>query len=250
MDDMFLQCNKNAIYVLNSSYRYGEYDMINLFGSPAGRALNSSKTPQTSPQPLPAISPTAYPPLPGHRSISNDEGEAAAAKSSKKTSIFKSSNIAAKKCKFWKFLEDEKLKKNSVEDLSTTSSGQSSSSRWRKSNRKSSTELYREAAQLLGLSCTLSDNCRCMDCQSRYFDCDDSDTYSDHSFRVDFGCPEDTLTGDVSERADPGNGALWASSDCRDKYCTSGGCEELSNSESVSDLSVDEEAHCSPVAVT
>lgn len=23
MDDMFLQCNKNTIYVLNSTYRYG-----------------------------------------------------------------------------------------------------------------------------------------------------------------------------------------------------------------------------------
>lgn len=40
-----------------------------------------------------------------------------------------------------------------------------SSSVWWKSNRKSSSELYREAAQLLGLSCTLSDNCRCLDCQ-------------------------------------------------------------------------------------
>ncbi|XP_059609142.1 uncharacterized protein LOC132256667 [Phlebotomus argentipes] len=238
MDDMFLQCNKNAIYVLNSSYRYGEYDMINLFGSPAGRALNTSKTPQTSPQPT---SPTSFPPLPG-RIAADADVEATASKASKKTSIFKSSNIAAKKCKFWKFLEDEKLKKNSVEDLSTTSSGQSSSSRWRKSNRKSSTELYREAAQLLGLSCTLSDNCRCMDCQSRYFDCDDSDTYSDHSFRVDYGCPEDMLSGDASEARRP--------VDCPEKFCTSGGCEELSNSESVSDLSVDDEGRCSPVAVT
>lgn len=98
--------------------------MINLFGSPAGRALNSSKTPQTSPQP-PATTPTSYPQLPGHMRISTETEEPPAVKAAKKTSIFKSSNIAAKKSKFWKFLEDEKLKKNSVEDLSTTSSGQS-----------------------------------------------------------------------------------------------------------------------------
>lgn len=30
---------------------------------------------------------------------------------------------------------------------------------------KSSYELYQEAADLLGLSCSLCDNCRCMDCQ-------------------------------------------------------------------------------------
>lgn len=41
-------------------------------------------------------------------------------------------------------------------------------SRWRKQNQKSTTELYREAAQMLGLSCTLSDSCRCLDCQVFY----------------------------------------------------------------------------------
>ncbi|GAB0090340.1 hypothetical protein DMENIID0001_050660 [Sergentomyia squamirostris] len=241
MDDMFLQCNKNAIYVLNSSYRYGEYDMINLFGSPAGRALNS---------PQPATSPTSHPAHPAHIRIPTDPEPEPMAKATKKNSIFKSSNIGAKKCKFWKFLEDEKLKKNSVEDLSTASSGQSSSSRWRKSNRKSSTELYREAAQMLGLSCTLSDNCRCMDCQSRYFDCDDSDTYSDHSFRVeDYGCLGEDLLPPGQHMSPAADEGPWGG-DCPDKMCTSVGCEELSNSESVSDLSVDDEAHCSPVAVT
>ena len=31
--------------------------------------------------------------------------------------------------------------------------------------RKSSTELYKEAVEILGLTCTLSDSCRCIDCQ-------------------------------------------------------------------------------------
>ncbi|KAF7992319.1 hypothetical protein HCN44_001644 [Aphidius gifuensis] len=36
--------------------------------------------------------------------------------------------------------------------------------------RKSSTELYKEAVEILGLTCSLNDSCRCMDCQSNYFD--------------------------------------------------------------------------------
>jgi len=38
--------------------------------------------------------------------------------------IFKS-NVIAKKAKFWKFLEEDKWDKNSIEDLSTSSSGKS-----------------------------------------------------------------------------------------------------------------------------
>ncbi|KAK0162938.1 hypothetical protein PV327_006664 [Microctonus hyperodae] len=39
--------------------------------------------------------------------------------------------------------------------------------------RKSSAELYKEAVEILGLTCSLNDSCRCIDCQSNYFDCDD-----------------------------------------------------------------------------
>ncbi|KOX69244.1 hypothetical protein WN51_04280 [Melipona quadrifasciata] len=39
--------------------------------------------------------------------------------------------------------------------------------------RKSSTELYKEAVEILGLTCSLTDSCPCIDCQSNYFDCDD-----------------------------------------------------------------------------
>ncbi|XP_030386887.1 AF4/FMR2 family member 4 [Scaptodrosophila lebanonensis] len=51
---------------------------------------------------------------------------------------------------------------------------------------KSSYELYQEAADILGLSCTLCDNCRCLDCQSGYFDCDDDDSYSEHSLMDEY----------------------------------------------------------------
>lgn len=35
------------------------------------------------------------------------------------------------------------------------------------SKTKSSKELYREAAQMLGMSCEFTENCRCLDCQVR-----------------------------------------------------------------------------------
>ncbi|XP_037954916.1 uncharacterized protein DDB_G0283357 [Teleopsis dalmanni] len=65
------------------------------------------------------------------------------------------------------------------------------------SQQKSSHELYKEAAQLLGLSCTLCDNCRCLDCQSGYFDCDDSDSYSELSFMDEYD--DDVVTSNLTE---------------------------------------------------
>jgi Domain of unknown function (DUF4802) len=35
--------------------------------------------------------------------------------------------------------------------------------------RRSSTELYREAAAIWGLTCRMSDSCRCLDCQVIFF---------------------------------------------------------------------------------
>ncbi|XP_015596648.1 zinc finger and BTB domain-containing protein 4 [Cephus cinctus] len=37
---------------------------------------------------------------------------------------------------------------------------------------KSSKELYRAVAKQWGITCKMSDRCRCFDCQGRYFDCD------------------------------------------------------------------------------
>jgi hypothetical protein len=37
---------------------------------------------------------------------------------------------------------------------------------------KSSKELYKAVAKECGISCKMSDNCKCLDCQSRYFDCE------------------------------------------------------------------------------
>ncbi|XP_031850217.2 uncharacterized protein LOC116435125 [Nomia melanderi] len=37
---------------------------------------------------------------------------------------------------------------------------------------KSSKEFYRAVAKQWGITCKMSDHCRCLDCQSRYFDCE------------------------------------------------------------------------------
>ncbi|XP_015110378.1 uncharacterized protein LOC107036748 [Diachasma alloeum] len=37
---------------------------------------------------------------------------------------------------------------------------------------KSSKELYRAVAKQWGITCKMSDHCRCFDCQSHYFDCE------------------------------------------------------------------------------
>ncbi|XP_058801788.1 uncharacterized protein LOC131670306 isoform X2 [Phymastichus coffea] len=44
---------------------------------------------------------------------------------------------------------------------------------------KSSKEFYRVIAKQMGITCKMSDNCRCLDCQSRYFDCG-YDKYQDY----------------------------------------------------------------------
>uniref|UniRef100_A0ABD2XGK1 DUF4802 domain-containing protein n=1 Tax=Trichogramma kaykai TaxID=54128 RepID=A0ABD2XGK1_9HYME len=42
---------------------------------------------------------------------------------------------------------------------------------------KSSKEFYRAMAKQWGITCKMSDNCRCLDCQSRYFDCGYQEKY-------------------------------------------------------------------------
>lgn len=37
---------------------------------------------------------------------------------------------------------------------------------------KSSKEMYKAVAKECGITCKMSDQCRCYDCQSRYFDCE------------------------------------------------------------------------------
>ncbi|XP_068146025.1 AF4/FMR2 family member lilli [Drosophila tropicalis] len=67
---------------------------------------------------------------------------------------------------------------------------------------RSSFELYQEAADILGLSCSLCDNCRCLDCQSGYFDCaNDDDDYDDDDDDESYA---EELMDDVCEAYDYG----------------------------------------------
>ncbi|XP_053997573.1 uncharacterized protein LOC128886583 [Hylaeus anthracinus] len=51
-------------------------------------------------------------------------------------------------------------------------SGQDDRRRAPKILHKSSKQFYRAMAKQWGITCKMSDHCRCLDCQSRYFDCE------------------------------------------------------------------------------
>lgn len=73
----------------------------------------------------------------------------------------------------------------------------------------STKEMYREAAKLLGIDCSLSSSCRCMDCQSRYFEYDpdieqtyDDDNEDDDVSDTDSSCDDsdaDSYTSEYNE---------------------------------------------------
>jgi hypothetical protein len=65
----------------------------------------------------------------------------------------------------------------------------------------SSKEMYREAAKLLGIECSLSSSCRCMDCQSRYFEYDQETENIDDS-DSDESCDSDaeSYTSEYNDR--------------------------------------------------
>lgn len=69
----------------------------------------------------------------------------------------------------------------------------------------STKEMYREAAKLLGIDCSLSSSCRCMDCQSRYFEYDpDNEQIDDYEgdSDTDASCDDsdaDSYTSEFNE---------------------------------------------------
>jgi Domain of unknown function (DUF4802) len=121
----------------------------------------------------------------------------------------------------------------------------SRSSQKLQTKQKSSNKLYCEAAQMLGMSCEFTENCRCLDCQvselieilmkfsqldiafhffqpsqSRYFDCDDdddSDTFSNLSSVIE--------TEEFSTRAENGETLYYCNGE--DGFCSfqNGACE-------------------------
>ncbi|XP_003707766.1 uncharacterized protein LOC100881070 [Megachile rotundata] len=66
----------------------------------------------------------------------------------------------------------EAQKYESGKSLGNDASGEDNRTKAPKILHKSSKELYRAVAKQWGITCKMSDHCRCLDCQSRYFDCE------------------------------------------------------------------------------
>ncbi|XP_046735739.1 uncharacterized protein LOC124405131 [Diprion similis] len=137
--DAMLYGYTNSVYVLDHTQEsLPDMDMLQLFASPAGRALMVNES-----QP----------------------------KGSMLTSCLSR--------------ESSSRSKNSCRRASGTGTVSAPASPPR--HRKSSAELYKEAAEILGLTCSLTDSCRCIDCQSNYFDCEED--YGDTRTEVAAGTP-------------------------------------------------------------
>ncbi|XP_037806663.1 myb-like protein A [Lucilia sericata] len=107
---------------------------------------------------------------------------------------FKSkSELLKKKSKFWKYLEGEANEKNNQRGIENEEGEQKKpagkslkhkSKYWSKSY-ENDNQNHQDLSELLEYSCSLCDNCRCMDCQIGYFDCENSDdSNSEYSFHL------------------------------------------------------------------
>ncbi|KAL9914185.1 uncharacterized protein ACN2A1_001283 isoform 1-T5 [Glossina fuscipes fuscipes] len=93
------------------------------------------------------------------------------------------SQLLAKKTKFWKLLENEGTKN------SKSSQTNSNFKYWHEccngDKIKHLSPQHKNAEDLWPLTCSLCDNCRCMDCQSGYFDYDyETDSDSEYSLHL------------------------------------------------------------------
>ncbi|XP_055315516.1 uncharacterized protein LOC129575658 isoform X2 [Sitodiplosis mosellana] len=233
MDRMFSESEKN-IYISDTSYGYTEIDMINLFGSPAGRAinkitsikLNKSEAAKARVKSKDRINTNGISCSSGSSSSysqSNDVNSNTTATISlnrdhtlfcedRENSIKAISgtigvdttfavgvdvginngnvqtihrhciakpekylNLHKKKVKCWEFLEENDKLNNNWNCTSTTDEHKVE----RFDDLITDAEIYEEAVRFLGLSCTLSNSCRCLECQSRYFDYEDDEDYDD-----------------------------------------------------------------------
>ncbi|XP_059225963.1 probable serine/threonine-protein kinase MARK-A [Stomoxys calcitrans] len=139
-------------------------------------------------------------------------------KSSFKTS---KSELLKKKSKFWQYLEGETLSSSSptgyegIESSANSSSNSNSNSQkekgksrkhkskyWPKSKADDNQNSHNDLSELLEYSCSLCDNCRCMDCQIGYFDCDNSDdSNSEYSFHMNAYEEDDDIESGMELKA-------------------------------------------------
>ncbi|KAK9695334.1 protein of unknown function (DUF4802) [Popillia japonica] len=80
-----------------------------------------------------------------------------------------------------KTVPQENNNKTNPQETNTSKSGKSSTTQTEnqnKSSRRSSIDLYEEAASILGLTCAQTDNCKCIECQCHYFDFEEEIDFS------------------------------------------------------------------------
>ncbi|KAL7042320.1 hypothetical protein ACKWTF_001100 [Chironomus riparius] len=170
-----------AVYVLNTGI--GSAEMMNFFLTPTDMKYdsNNTKTMQTNiPQ--------------------NDVSDKETFNDRTRKSLLKI-NLFIKRLKWFNIF-------TTTETASNTTSNQQSSkvqkaTEWQQQEEQkcnrflttkksiSTKEMYREAAKLLGIDCSLSSSCRCMDCQSRYFEYD-PETEQIEDTDSDSSCDSDT----------------------------------------------------------
>ncbi|RZC35921.1 hypothetical protein BDFB_003587, partial [Asbolus verrucosus] len=80
-------------------------------------------------------------------------------------------------------LQETSHKSSSVDNKCSTSASSPSADGCR--SRRSSIDLYEEAASILGLTCSQTDDCKCIECQCHYFDFEDDIDYSNGECVVD-----------------------------------------------------------------
>lgn len=177
---------QNTVYVLNTSYKYGSADMMNFLLTPSAIKGENNKQTSTS---IDATTTTMQTKLP--QAVAEHGKETFNDKTRK--SLLKI-NLFIKRLKWFNIFNDTQ----SSEKQTTTLKGQESSEAKQKCSKflntkksLSTKEMYREAAKLLGIDCSLTSSCRCYDCQSHYFDYDDS---TEHMEESDSECDEDSCS--------------------------------------------------------
>ncbi|XP_044263762.1 uncharacterized protein LOC123010736 [Tribolium madens] len=137
------------IYFLETNTKSENTNLVNLFASPAGREMFKYK-------PRPKLKQKLNPALEFFI-------QSKSANSSGQDTSHKSTTTVDNKC--------------STSASSPVSEGCRS--------RRSSIDLYEEAASILGLTCSQTDDCKCIECQCHYFDFEEDIDYPSSECVVD-----------------------------------------------------------------
>ncbi|KAM7342631.1 uncharacterized protein ACRADG_009979 isoform 1-T14 [Cochliomyia hominivorax] len=165
---------------------------------------------------------------------------------------FKSkSDLLKKKTKFWKYLEGEANDKNNQRGIEEVIEGnykkleekslKIKSKYFSKSNDESDNQNTSDLSELLEYSCSLCDNCRCMDCQIGYFDCENSDdSNSEYSFHLSAYEEEELNVATAHQEnseSDNGPEVMELKTDCESEASPDMCCNELDNKSQFDDKS-------------